>query len=78
MKVADKRILSVIKTTLNPSTKLAVLATSPGFRCVSAGGVPPIIHKYEGSRGRTQGEKNDNRPARADMSAKIKELSVIT
>ena len=62
MKVDEKITLKTIKTTLKPEIKLIVLAISAGLYSVLEG-EPPIIHKYDGISGNTQGDKKDSTPA---------------
>ena len=66
-----------MNTTLNPRIKLTVPAMSRGLPGYSLPfddnsfnvEVPPIMHRYEGISGNTQGERNDNKPAMAQVSA---------
>jgi len=62
MKADEKMTLKTIKTTLNPEIKLIVLAISLGLDSASRGELP-IIHKYDGISGNTQGDKKDSAPA---------------
>jgi hypothetical protein len=63
--ITDEKItLKTIKTTLKPEIKLIVLAIGLGLNSVlPAKGELPIIHKYDGIIGNTQGDKKDNTPA---------------
>jgi hypothetical protein len=64
MKADEKMTLKTIKTTLKPKIKLTVLATGLGLcSSPSDGGEPPIIHRYDGISGNTQGDKKDSTPA---------------
>ena len=64
MKVDEKMTLKTIKTTLNPEIKLIVLAIRAGlYSAAPAIGVLPIIHKYDGISGNTQGDRKDSTPA---------------
>jgi hypothetical protein len=62
MKVDEKITLKTIKTTLNPEMKLNVRAISLGLYSVLRGELP-IIHRYDGISGKTQGDKKDSTPA---------------
>ena len=85
LKVEAKIILRVTKIALKPRIKLIVPAISLGFPnppvgvwpvvvlspdIVSLGDkVPPIMERYEGISGSTQGERKDKKPAKAQVSA---------
>ena len=75
MKVDEKIILKIIKTALNPEMKLIVLAISMGLYSALEGELP-IIHRYDGISGNTQGDKKDNTPA--PNAIKIDIFSVIS
>ena len=64
MTVDEKITLKTIKTTLKPEIKPIVLAIGLGLDSVlPSKGEPPIIHKYDGISGNTQGDKKDSTPA---------------
>jgi hypothetical protein len=74
-KVVEIIMLSIIKTTLKPRIKLRVPAMILGLAWGSRGLMPPTMLRYEGIRGSTQGDRNENNPA---PKAKSKErFSVI-
>ena len=53
-----------MKTTLNPEIKLTVLAIGLGlYSALPDKGELPIIHRYDGISGSTQGDKKDSIPA---------------
>jgi hypothetical protein len=63
-KVAEKTMLRMIKTALKPRIKLTVPAMSLGLAPGSLGLIlPPRMPRYEGIRGRTQGDRNESSPA---------------
>ena len=62
IKVDEKIMLKTIKTRLNPEIKLIVLAIGLGLYSVP-GGELPIIHRYEGISGNTQGDRKESSPA---------------
>jgi hypothetical protein len=62
-RVAEKTMLRTINTTLKPRIKLRVPAMSLGLAPGSLGLMPPRILRYEGIRGRTQGDRNESSPA---------------
>jgi hypothetical protein len=64
MKVDEKITLKTIKTTLKPEIKLIVLAIRAGLDSVLPSvGALPIMHKYDGISGNTQGDRKDSTPA---------------
>jgi hypothetical protein len=75
MNVDEKIILKIIKTTLKPEIKLIVLAISLGLYSVPEGELP-IIHRYDGMSGSTQGDKKESTPA--PNAIKIDIFSVIS
>jgi hypothetical protein len=75
MKVDEKIILKIIKTTLKPEIKLIVLAISLGLSSIFRGELP-IIHRYDGMSGNTQGDKKESTPA--PNAIKIDIFSVIS
>ena len=82
LKVAAKRTLNTINTALKPRIKLTVPATSRGFTAapvseVPATGAPPIMHKYEGINGSTQGDRNESRPAPKASKIEVFSLMVL-
>jgi len=74
--VDEKITLKTINTTLKPRIKLTVLAIGLGvFSVLPVNGEPPIMHRYDGISGRTQGDKKDRTPALKAM--KIERFSDI-
>ena len=62
--VDEKIMLRTINTTLKPRIKLTVLAIGLGvFSAVPVRGEPPIMHRYDGISGSTQGDRKDRTPA---------------
>jgi hypothetical protein len=62
-KVVEIIILSITKTALKPKIKLRVPAMTLGLARGSRGLMPPTMLRYEGIRGSTQGDRNENNPA---------------
>jgi hypothetical protein len=61
--VVEKTMLRMIKTALKPRIKLKVPAMSLGLALGSFGLMPPRMPRYEGIKGRTQGDRNESSPA---------------
>jgi hypothetical protein len=74
LNVAEKIILKITKTALKPSIKKSVLATGLGLSSFPVMGEPPMIHRYDGIKGNTQGEKNEKKPA---LRATKKDISCL-
>ena len=77
--MADEETPRAIKTVENPAMKAAAFVivrclilfrSEPTVRSLKE--IPVIKETYEGRRGRTQGERKDNIPAR---KARVKEMS---
>jgi hypothetical protein len=67
--VDEKITLKIINTTLKPRIKLTVLAIGLGvFSVFPVKGEPPIMHRYDGISGSTQGDKKDSTPAPKAMN----------